>query len=700
MAILGVMLEGLGLMLEGALEVLFIQFVRNEHFASGVAFTLIIAAFILAIIELIRSVIPAWFVINTRTKTLDRLFMHNETFEGRRQSFAENYITDIDPALSGTTQNRFFHVVLREPERRLQLAWSEFKETFVDEKNTPIQNTVRPQEFFLGIIKPPSLVKSLGGLFVSIGLLFTFIGIVAVLTAASCSLSAAEGDAVSGICMRLAGSSLHDADAMGGGLAMQNELQGVLTGAASKFYTSIGGLLGSILLRIAASSYGWLLNRGLTRLASRLEEGVVYAPDQKLLVDQLSELQEQSTQLKKFNTDLAVAVGERFERAVQPMATELGAIKASLDTANDRQLKALQEGMGDAIDTMAGGEINKLGATLNTLSQELAGLSGKLQEGGNRAAEQMAKAAERLDGVAAEMDERFAGIAKRLDGAGSSVQEHLDTAANALSTSTAGAIAQMEASSSRSSQALTNAAQTMEKLSATVSDDAASAMRDAMKMATDETRMVAQSIGEDMAQTLKTAGGAWRDTLGDTVEQITALNHSVAQSVSSVSGFNDSLDQISQKSQQSVTSLTGVADSIRAAVDPLSSVIDALQGVVSQVRLGLADFSSTVEKAMEQGRALAEAMAETQEASTEAWEDYAKRFGEVDESLGKVLEDLAAAYQSSAERMQRFVGEIDQGLATGVRDLSGALGPLSNLAEQLEDLTSDLKQNRSEAVNA
>ena len=76
-------------------------------------------------------------------------------------------------------------------EHHLRLAWSEFKETFVDdgEGAKVIRNTARPQNYFLRAVKNPGRLGGLSGLLVSVGLLLTFVGIIAVLMKAGCEMN-------------------------------------------------------------------------------------------------------------------------------------------------------------------------------------------------------------------------------------------------------------------------------------------------------------------------------------------------------------------------------------------------------------------------------------------------------------------------------------------------------------------------------
>lgn len=110
---------------------------------------------------------------------------------------------------------------------------------------------------------------------VAIGLMITFMGIVAALSEATAAISA--GGKSSG--------------------AVEAALVGLLAIAATKFWTSIAGVLGSILLRVVARRRRTRIERLEADFFYQLDALVDYAPPERVMIEQLAVLRRLETSL-------------------------------------------------------------------------------------------------------------------------------------------------------------------------------------------------------------------------------------------------------------------------------------------------------------------------------------------------------------------------------------------------------------------
>ena len=80
---------------------------------------------------------------------------------------------------------------------------------------------------------------------------------------------------------------------------------------------------------------------------------------------------------------------------------------------------------------------------------------------------------------------------------------------------------------------------------------------------------------------------------------------------------------------------------------------------------------------------LADEIRETHEAATDAWHDYRKRFGEVDEALAKTVAEMVGALESVLDDFRKFAVDVDSKMAQAV----GRLAPIvDTISENSEDI--------------
>lgn len=233
--------------------------------------------------------------------------------------------------------------------RRLADAFSEFRETLLEpQKNgeANIRNAFRPATF----INLEDLRFGLGswkvwtGLFVSIGLLLTFLGLIAALAATKQSIEVGGGDQQKMI------------------VALEN----LLDTASAKFTMSLTGLFCSILFTGFHRFCSLRLEHAVSGLNHAIERRVDFVSLEGIADRQLSAIKEQTSQQQLLNAELIAQLSKPLERmsltgveAIGTMATELGtSITAKLGTSLDQiaeridgaaiTLSGLSSSLGDA----------------------------------------------------------------------------------------------------------------------------------------------------------------------------------------------------------------------------------------------------------------------------------------------------------------------------------------------------------------
>lgn len=248
--------------------------------------------------------------------------------------------------------------------------WNEFRETTLDPKadGSSIKNAVRPSVFFN--------LEDMGfgvagwrfwpGLFVSIGLAATFLGLIAALQETGESLKAGGNQTV-----------------------VMNALTQLLTVASAKFIMSLTGLLCSIVFTVVLRISTRVLDDAIRTLAHEIERRMEFVSLENIAEQQLQAIIDQREHQAQLNRDLISAISEPLQKA--------------LGSTSDQ--------IGEMVNTLAGSISDGLVAAmtitsdrLESASDKLAGLSNEISS----AAVQFSAAAERttagLDAAASRLE--------------------------------------------------------------------------------------------------------------------------------------------------------------------------------------------------------------------------------------------------------------------------------------------------------
>lgn len=151
----------------------------------------------------------------------------------------------------------------------LVLGWANYRSMLAESGHQTYATSVRAAEAFDKLDEPARSLEWWANILVAIGLVVTFLGIVAALTEATTAMGQAGGD---------------------GGSGMEAALMGLLAIAATKFWTSIAGVLASIILRIVARFRRKRIEMLEATLFESLDAVVEFTPPQKVMLEQLKTL--------------------------------------------------------------------------------------------------------------------------------------------------------------------------------------------------------------------------------------------------------------------------------------------------------------------------------------------------------------------------------------------------------------------------
>lgn len=585
------------------------------------------------------------------------------------------------------------------PGATLREAWDEFSETLIiDDRAEPpvVRNTARPSVFFniedLGY--GPGFLRILPGMFVSVGLALTFLGLIA---------------------------ALHQ---MSDGQITSATMQDLLKIASAKFIMSLTGLVCSIVLTIQLRISMSGVEAALHRLVRLLEERLSFASLEQIALEQLRAQSKAEEANRKLGWELVAELG-------RPLREELPlAISTSISEAMQPILDKVSAQGTSSVSTMAQDLSQQVS---NGVERALTVASDRIAQAGDR----IAQLAERMDQssgrMGAEMDQAVMRVAQAVD--------ELRGAMSATAQSTSGAFTQ------GAEQLLSVMNATLEGIrqntgeGARAMSEAAADMRSAASSMREEMEGAARSGAEAAQARMQAAGveagaaidGASRSVLEAFVSasgKITSLTDEMfakagSELLSPISNAAEQLDALVGALEESATNARQTAESLRAgalagaeaagtfrgasadlvaAAGPVRATTERIEGAIRTLSDSTAQVAGTVTRSAEatatSARQTLEAARETLGAQQRAIEaalqgveslvrrmqGQGERLDTLDEKLGRAFELYASQTEGAMQSIRSHVVEMSKGLNT-------ALATLQTIVDQLQEFQPQQRRN-------
>ena len=307
--------------------------------------------------------------------------------------------------------------------------WKKFSESLIlphDEKGEPIRATERPEAYFGETCLIASrlnlrLWQSVPNILVGMGLLFTFVGLIAALYFAS------EGVAAKDIAKT------------------QESLGNLLHAATFKFVTSVAGLFSSLVFSWWEKHCLHRVQKVLDEFCRLLEERVVFTTPEQLAYEQIRETRKQTLQFERFNADFAVSIAsnisealdkcfaERLQHALDGLIQEIKALGERLGKIGEEGMRQLLDGFLKELKGGAGAEMNSLKVTLAELDANLRKTAEAIEKSGGIFSRQVEIGAQPLESATArfkESVEKLDDIVKEAQSSGQTMLEVRDELKN------------------------------------------------------------------------------------------------------------------------------------------------------------------------------------------------------------------------------------------------------------------------------
>lgn len=564
-------------------------------------------------------------------------------------------------------------------------AWEEYAETTVIDSRDGQdlrRNSVRPSNFLnledLGF--GPGVFRIVPGLFVSLGLLCTFLGLVAALNALGNDLN--NGSKPEDVVIKL------------------------MTIASAKFVMSLAGLACSIVFSIVLRGSQGRLDRELHRLCFAIERRLSFVSLEDLAFRQLKAVEEQREAYRK--------IGMEFVEQLQRPLNELpGKISESISTSIAAEMKPMFDkvsqmgtsGMEAMVGDLTSQITSKIGLALERASNALTeaadqisrmvdrmnNSSSQMGQGMETALGQMASAIADLRTQVTATSEvasntMTAGADKLLGVMNDTLQGIRDnTAAGADAMKAAGA--EMRSAAESFTKALAAATESgvtaVSQRIETASDAADQAISDAGRRMLDAFGTTSAEIakaGNDMSATLGSEVLGHINTLGKQFEDLVGVvNEGVGGMRSASNNLKSGADAIATAS----VSFGGASRELVSATDPLRAsherIESSIRNLLRSTEVSEGGTRSIVESATQVLEAARSALGNEREGIRQTLDasratlaqisDEAEKLNDIDQLLGRALAQYTQQLDEALGTAQSHIRKMQDTLAPGIDTL-------------------------------
>ena len=521
----------------------------------------------------------------------------------RRLRNAKRELTDVNGALDFVDAFEGYNTHV---EKALGLPWTEFVETLLlpePESGDPIRNTGDVSRYLndATIIFPnisTGFYQAVPNLLTGMGILGTFVG-----------LAAGVGSASSGLASSNPGE-------------ITSALQQLLGGASLAFWTSIVGIVCSILFVVGERSVTRRLHIALVDWVGALESRLERVTPEGVALQQLEQARRTTTQLERFNTELIFslekALDEKIAGRLSPQLEQL--VEAVEQLRADRSTDSGRM-INDALDKFTAAMQDRTGSQFDEMASIVAELNRTLQDS-------------------------VAGLAQSQHDARTALDSVLSTVRTSM-------------------------------------DDSASAMNKSLQESLGEITSAVAAASEQMAERMTTSSTTAAAEMSNTVGSITEYLQSAAESLDQSTQRSEQVLSGMTSFVEELNVLRGTIESthrhIGSAAEPVVRAAREIREASDRTAETLSTTSNLVGRVDE----VVNALEQHEQSIASAWMRYQERFEDIDKSLAAVFQQIDEGLSGYCQQVREFANELDKTTSGTIRDLAGATAELSDSIEDL-----------------
>lgn len=432
---------------------------------------------------------------------------------------------------------------------------------------------------------------------------------------------------------------------------MLTALRQLLGGASTAFWTSIVGLIGSIFFTWRFRHDIRQLEKKLHKFCEQLENLFPVRSPEQILTMGYRELRTQTAALQRFNTDLAVTLGQAMDQAVshrltpalERLITAVEQIRLERQAANEQQLAALVQQFRQALMGSAGREMEALGQNLLALTAQLQQVTSAFASGEATIRQGMEEAIRSLQkGVAA--------VGQTLQA--QSLGLHRDVAAllEQLKDRVASLQGELEAATAQFRTGVSRAA-----------EDFSASLHGQL-----------QQFGHAVHR-LETLSNNWGEVLERGAASLESVFADVRSTQRDLAETARQLQAVHQQWRQLVASTQQAAQGVVAASHRLEEASQQNARLSQEIQQAVSALEQQVEEL------------------TEVWEAQKQRFADLDTALAKAFGSYQEGLESFGQTIKDYITNIDRSLHDATTHLAAAIAEMQEvLTDWQEEVTAAL----------
>jgi len=520
----------------------------------------------------------------------------------------------------------------------LGAAWREFEPTIIRDPENGLSATRRPSDFFDARLYTRANIdlrafESIPNQLVGIGLGLTFAGIVWSLVNAAPDIS---------------GGSVQEA---------QKALSTLLQTASFKFSTSLFAIVASIMFAWRKNSLLHRLDMKIDALCATIERCIDVQTADGLAARSLIQLEQQTTLLEFFKTDLAVSIGDAVNKAMNQEDTgAMSTVRKALEAMAEKLQGLNQEALGQ----MVGAFTKELSGAAKTHVDELAQMLALTADG-------------------------LARVPLAIDAAGERFDAAIDKGAESLSTKMADAGDLITTTFTDSTVKLTSSLEAplgaLERIPAAI-DAAGGQFKEAIAAGSDELVTAMTAAGENLDAMFQDSAKSLVAGMDAAVARLDDGSRALGLLATEGMAAADKVRGVMEAAASATAGIAGLADQLVAAGEAsgaLAELAGAMREAGTKLVTGVEGISTLSERTAE----IAANAERTSSLLATRMETLNKESTGLNTALAGAFQKVGDGLGSFGEKTSKVVKDIDVNLASSVKALSGAIERFDELIEAL-----------------
>ena len=440
-----------------------------------------------------------------------------------------------------------------------------------------------------------------------------------------------------------------------------------LNSAKSKFLMSLTGLFCSICFSVMFRIRSGFTEKRLHMFCDELEYRVHFLTPESIATDQLAAITQQTVTLDKFNTDLAATISnaltidlpEALSKTLDPV------IKQVMDSSGN-SVDTMVKGLGDSLHEKLNGSLNEIAATLTGVNTSLVSLSDSLGSSGESVATEINKAI-------TDLSDSIGGIRESLGKDAKETAQRRNEESEISQKALSDLLLKIEENTRAGAKEMKDAAEAISSAASNLKDS----IRQAGEQSAKDISAMLNDVNESARGSMTTASAQMAEGMREASKTIVAEGNGFKEGLQGViAGPIEELEKaLSSFSEQLKTSTSGLeqhGNTISSASLATNTASNALQGSADSLK----DAASPILKSVQNISTINERIASVLQASANS----------MDQSKTAV-NDTLSSLRSAIERFDGIIDNatsIDQSLGAAFVDIKTGLENSQNQMRKVQ----------------